>query len=50
MNDKHSSIYLQIRTDQFYGLTRLSYYNVTTRFVDLVELGRFKQNLAERIC
>ena len=30
--------------------TRLSYYNVTTRLVDLVGLCWFKQNLAGKIC
>ena len=30
--------------------TRLSYYNVTTRLVDLVGLSWLKQNLVEQIC
>ena len=30
--------------------TRLSYYNVTTRLVDLVGLCWFKPNLSEKIC
>ena len=30
--------------------TRLSYYNVTTKLVDLVGLRWFKQNLAQKIC
>ena len=35
---------------ELYKITRLSYYNVTTRFVDLVGVCWFKQNLAEKIC
>ena len=31
-------------------LTRLSYYNVTTRLVDLVGLCWLKKNVVEQIC
>ena len=34
----------------FLSLNRLSYYNVTTRLVDLVGLCWLKQNLVEKIC
>ena len=35
---------------ELYKITRLSYYNVTTRLVDLVGLCWFYKNLTEKIC
>ena len=40
----------QLRLLHYLNFTRLSYYNVTTRLVDLVGLCWFKQNVAEKIC
>ena len=44
------SILIKLIYNDKYIITRLSYYNVTTRLVDLVGLCWFKRNLAQKIC
>ena len=45
VNEEISSYSSNTRVSFLKDITRLSYYNVTTRLVDLVGLCWFKQNL-----
>ena len=45
MNDECNAVNNENECDAIINETRLSYYNVTTRFVDFVGLCQLKQNL-----